>query len=53
MYLGVVIVARDITEQKRIETELTEAKVFAELATGIAEEAKTKLKMPHELQKMQ
>ncbi len=40
--LGVVIVARDITEQKRIEKELTEAKVFAELATEIAEEAKIK-----------
>jgi PAS domain S-box-containing protein len=40
--LGVVIVARDVTEQKRIATELTEAKVFAELATGIAEEAKIK-----------
>ncbi len=40
--LGVVVVARDITEQKRIEKELTEAKVFAELATGIAEEAKSK-----------
>lgn len=40
--LGVVIVARDVTEQKRIATELTEAKVFAELATGIAEEAKSK-----------
>ena len=39
---GVVIVARDVTEQKRIERELTEAKVFAELATGIAEEAKSK-----------
>lgn len=38
--LGAVIVARDITEQKRIETELTEAKIFAELATEIAEEAK-------------
>jgi PAS domain S-box-containing protein len=38
--LGVVVVARDITEQKRIETELIEAKVFAELATLIAEEAK-------------
>jgi PAS domain S-box-containing protein len=38
--LGVVIVARDVTEQKRIATELTEAKVFAELATGIAEEQK-------------
>ncbi|MBA3663076.1 MAG: PAS domain S-box protein [Bacteroidetes bacterium] len=40
--LGVVIVARDVTEQKRIATELTEAKVFAELATEIAEEAKSK-----------
>ena len=40
--LGAVVVARDITEQKRIEKELTEAKVFAELATEIAEEAKSK-----------
>ena len=40
--LGVVVVARDVTEQKRIATELVEAKVFAELATGIAEEAKSK-----------
>ena len=40
--LGVVIVARDVTDQKRIATELTEAKVFAELATKIAEEAKSK-----------
>jgi len=40
--LGVVIVARDVTEQKRIEKELIEAKVFAELATLIAEEAKIK-----------
>ena len=40
--LGVVVVARDITEQKRIATELTEAIVFAELAVGIAEEAKIK-----------
>ncbi|MBP7809196.1 MAG: response regulator [Bacteroidia bacterium] len=39
--LGAVVVARDITEQKRIEKELTEAKVFAELATEIAEEAKS------------
>ncbi|WP_081897836.1 CheR family methyltransferase [Flavobacterium sp. 83] len=38
--LGVVIVARDITDQKRIESELIEAKVLAELATLIAEEAK-------------
>ncbi|MBI9068453.1 MAG: PAS domain S-box protein [Salinivirgaceae bacterium] len=40
--LGVVIVARDVTEQKRISTELTEAIVFAEMATLIAEEAKSK-----------
>ena len=39
---GVVIVARDVTEQKRIATELTEAIVFAEMATLIAEEAKLK-----------
>ncbi|WP_255039197.1 ATP-binding protein [Lacihabitans soyangensis] len=36
--VGVVVVAREITEQKRIENELIEAKVFAELATEIAEE---------------
>src|SRR5665648_960374 len=40
--LGVVVVARDISDQKRIETELIEAKVFAELAALIAEEAKGK-----------
>lgn len=40
--LGAVVVARVITEQKRIEKELTEAKVFAELATLLAEEAKIK-----------
>jgi len=40
--LGAVVVARDITEQKLIEKELIEAKVFAELATLIAEEAKAK-----------
>jgi PAS domain S-box-containing protein len=40
--LGAVVVARDITEQKRNEKELTEAKVFAELATAFAEEAKNK-----------
>src|SRR6186713_1299106 len=40
--LGAVVVARDITEQKRNEKELIEAKVFAELATLIAEEAKSK-----------
>src|SRR5579872_1206572 len=40
--LGVVIVARDVTDQKIIATELIEAKVFAELAAAIAEEAKSK-----------
>jgi len=40
--LGVVIVARDVTDQKRIAAELTEAIVFAELAVGIAEDAKVK-----------
>ncbi|TDE07264.1 response regulator [Flavobacterium sandaracinum] len=40
--LGVVIVGRDVTDQKRIATELIEARVFAELATEIAEEAKLK-----------
>jgi PAS domain S-box-containing protein len=43
--LGAVIVARDMTEQKRTEKELIEAKVFAELATGIAEQAKNKAEM--------
>jgi len=38
--IGAVMVARDITEQKRLEHELTEAKIFAEEATSIAEEAK-------------
>src|SRR5665213_1284375 len=33
---GVVIVGRDVTEQKRIEKELIEAKIFAELATEMA-----------------
>jgi PAS domain S-box-containing protein len=40
--LGAVIVARDVTEQKRIANELTEAIVFAELAVDIAEDAKVK-----------
>jgi PAS domain S-box-containing protein len=40
--LGVVVVARDITDQKVIAKELLEAKVFAELATELAEEAKRK-----------
>ncbi len=37
-----VAIRTDITDQKRIEQELTEARIFAELATGIAEEAKEK-----------
>ncbi len=40
--LGAVLVARDITEQKRIEREMIEAIVISELATSIAEEAKIK-----------
>ncbi len=40
--LGVVVVARDITEQKIFEKELIEAKIFADLATTIAEEAQNK-----------
>ena len=39
---GVVVVARDITDQKKIEIQLNEAIVFAEMATEIAEVAKTK-----------
>jgi len=40
--LGVVVVARDVTDQKRTATELTEAKVAAESATKVAEDAKGK-----------
>ncbi|WP_207890938.1 ATP-binding protein [Hymenobacter edaphi] len=40
--LGVVIVARDVTEQKRIATELIEARFAAERATVLAEEARAK-----------
>ncbi len=40
--LGAVVIARDVTALKKIEKELTEAIVLAELATGIAEEAKVK-----------
>ncbi len=52
--LGVVVVARDITDQKRFENELIEAKTTAERATRKAEES-TKLKeaflanMSHEI----
>ena len=37
--IGAVVVARDITELKKAEKELIEAKAFAELATEIVEEA--------------
>jgi PAS domain S-box-containing protein len=40
--VGAVVVARDITLQKIFEKELTEAKIFAELSTEIAEEATNK-----------
>jgi PAS domain S-box-containing protein len=40
--LGAVIVARDVTEQKRIATELNEAIISAKLAKELAEEAKRK-----------
>ncbi len=52
--LGVVVVARDITDQKKFENELIEAKKYAEAATIKAEES-TKLKesflanMSHEI----
>lgn len=37
--IGAVMIARDITEQKNIQNELTKAKVIAESATKKAEEA--------------
>lgn len=40
--LGVFAAARDIAEQKRIENELIEAKIAAEKATAIAEDAQIK-----------
>ena len=40
--IGVVVVARDITDHKRVEKELKEAKVNAESATQIAEVAQSK-----------
>ena len=52
LVIGAVVVARDITEQKRFEAELTEAKVFAELATTIAEEAKIKAECSTRIEKM-
>ena len=39
--LGVVIVARDVTEQKLITAELNDAKELAELANAVAQEAKS------------
>jgi PAS domain S-box-containing protein len=43
--IQVVVVARDISHHKRIELELTEARVFAEKATKLAEEAQLKAEM--------
>ena len=40
--IGVVVVARDITDHNRIESELIQSKVHAELAMMVAEEAKSK-----------
>lgn len=40
--IGAIVVARDVTELKRIEKELIEARIFAEMATLIAEESKVK-----------
>ena len=40
--LGAVVVARDITALKKIERELIEAKLFAELTTEIAKEERSK-----------
>jgi PAS domain S-box-containing protein len=47
--LGVVIVARDVTDQKRIATELNEAKIAAERATVLAEEAQAKAETATEI----
>jgi PAS domain S-box-containing protein len=43
--LGVVVVARDVTDQKLIANELTKAKEFAELANSVAQEAKKKAQL--------
>ena len=40
--LGAVVVARVITEMKKVEKDLVEARVFAELSTLVAEEALSK-----------
>ena len=47
--LGVVVVARDVTDQKRIATELNEAKIAAERATVLAEEAQAKAESATEI----
>lgn len=39
LVIGAVVVARDITQQKALEKELTEAKIFAEKATTVANES--------------
>jgi PAS domain S-box-containing protein len=43
--LGVVVVARDVTDHKRIEKELLEAKLFAESTATIAEIAQSKAEL--------
>lgn len=43
--LGVVVVARDVTDQKIIATELLKAKEFAELATIVAQKAEKKAQL--------
>jgi PAS domain S-box-containing protein len=43
--IGVVVVARDITEQKRFATKLTESIAFAEIATNNAQQDKRKAEM--------
>lgn len=47
--LGVVIVARDVTEQNRIATRLKEAIVSADLSTTVAEEAQIKAENARQL----
>ncbi len=49
---GAVVIARDITEQKKNALELLEAKVFAELATTVAEEAQTKAEAATQIAEM-
>lgn len=43
--IGAVVVARDITEQKRIERELISAKIFAEKSATLAEESKNRAQL--------